>query len=170
MKRCPECGRTYTETDINFCLDDGELLMLSAVDAPERQSAGSPFIDDTPPTLVINSPRETNPATWSASPVVGTQSQDIQGRFGTASLSGPRDKTLPTISLILAISSCFLVCCSGGIWLGLPAAVVGFLGMRNADNDPGRYGGRGLAIGGMVLGIVTFLSSVVFLVFGLLSG
>ena len=169
MKRCPECGRTYTETDINFCLDDGELLMLSAVDAPERQSAGSPFNDDTPPTLVISSPRETNPGTWSAYPAAGTQSQDIQRQVGTAYLSGPRDTTLPTIALALAITSVFFLCCYGGIWLGLPAAVVGFLGMRNADNDPGRYGGRGLAIGGMIIGIVTFLVSVVFLL-GLLSG
>jgi len=53
------------------------------------------------------------------------------------------------------------LCCYGGIWLGLPAAVLGFLGVRNAGNDPGKYGGRGMAVGGMVLGIVTFLISII---------
>jgi hypothetical protein len=71
--------------------------------------------------------------------------------------------------LILGVISMFMVCCAGGIWLGLPAAVVGFIAMKNADNDPTRYGGRGLAIGGLVLGIVTFLASVFFLIFGQLS-
>lgn len=83
---------------------------------------------------------------------------------------GPKDQTLPTISLVLSILACFLVCCSGGIWLGLPAAIVGFLGMRNADREPEKYGGRGLAIGGMVLGIVTFLGSIVFLLISVISG
>ena len=69
---------------------------------------------------------------------------------------------MPTIALILGILSMLLICCYGGIWLGLPAAVVGFLGMRNADNDNSRYGGRGLAIGGMVLGVISFLMSVIF--------
>ena len=36
---------------------------------------------------------------------------------------------------------------------------VGFIGLRNADSDTSRYGGRGLAIGGMVLGTITFLAS-----------
>ncbi len=69
----------------------------------------------------------------------------------------------------MGVISCFLVCCAGGIWLGLPAAIVGFLAMRNAEREPSRYGGRGLAIAGMVLGIVTFLASVFFLIFGQLS-
>ena len=33
--------------------------------------------------------------------------------------------------------------------------------MRNADSDPARYGGRGMAIGGMVLGVVSLLGSIV---------
>jgi len=36
--------------------------------------------------------------------------------------------------------------------------------MRNADNDPARYGGRGLAIGGMVLGAVTAVLSIIHII------
>jgi hypothetical protein len=62
-----------------------------------------------------------------------------------------------------------MVCCAGGIWLGVPAAVLGFLGLRNAENNPMRYSGRGMAIGGIVLGIITFLASVLFIIFGQLA-
>ena len=61
------------------------------------------------------------------------------------------------------------MCCYGGIWLGVPAAVLGFLGMKNADRDPGRYEGRGLAIAGMVLGGVSLLASVAFAFIAILS-
>jgi len=76
---------------------------------------------------------------------------------------------LPYIALSLGLASAVLVCCYGGIWLGLPAVVTGFIGMRNADSDPGQYSGRGLAVAGMVLGIITFLASFIFLIFGLLA-
>jgi hypothetical protein len=55
------------------------------------------------------------------------------------------------------------VCCYGGIYLGAPAAVVGFIGMKNADSDPNRYAGRGMAIAGLVIGAITFLISMVIL-------
>lgn len=86
-----------------------------------------------------------------------------------AAYGGTRDQTLATVSLILGIVSCFLVCCAGGIYLGLPAAILGYIALRNSDTHPDRYTGRGLAIGGMVLGIITFLASLFFLIFGQLS-
>jgi len=51
----------------------------------------------------------------------------------------------------------------------LPAAIVGFIAMRNVDSNPGKYAGRGMAIAGMILGIVAFMASVVFLIFSRLS-
>lgn len=137
-----------------------------------ERSGTSGFADDAPPTLVMDSPRVTNPSAWQASPPALWQnpSPAVQSVFGTSPHFSKRDQTLPTISLVLAILSIFLVCCSGGIWLGLPAAVVGFMGMRNVESNPSRYGGRGLAIAGMVIGIVTFLASVVFLIFSVISG
>jgi NO-binding membrane sensor protein with MHYT domain len=62
-----------------------------------------------------------------------------------------------------------LMCCYGGIWLGLPAAVIGFLGMRNADADPNKYSGRGMAVGGMVLGVITFFASIIFGIIALIA-
>ena len=71
--------------------------------------------------------------------------------------------------MALGVASLIMVCCYGGLWLGVPAAVVGFLAMRNADRDPDRYGGRGLAIAGLVIGIITFIISILFIFLGLVA-
>lgn len=162
MKQCRVCNQTYTDDQLNFCLNDGELLTQMYGEPQQR-----PFSDDSPPTLVMNEARVTNPATWqppSAPPAVwqGQQQQpNLQNPlFNSPRFVHSRDQTLPTISLILGILSMPLICCYGGIWLGLPAAIIGFLGMRNADSNSSQYGGRGMAIAGMVLGAVSFLISV----------
>lgn len=146
MKQCPRCNQTYTDDDLNFCLNDGELLTS---------------FNDAPPTVFMDPPRVTGQTSWqNAPPPAPWQgSQNVQNTpFGVPAFAQSRDQTLPTIALVLGILSVLMICCYGGIWLGLPAAVVGFLGMRNADSDPTRYTGRGMAIGGMVLGIVSFLA------------
>jgi hypothetical protein len=35
MKRCPSCNRTYTDTSLNFCLEDGTPLISDAVPASD---------------------------------------------------------------------------------------------------------------------------------------
>lgn len=174
MKRCPKCGQQYGDPDLNFCLNDGELLMQLA-DTSFGSTFGreqpSAFADDAPPTVMMNDPRATNPTGWggSSSPVPWqTQSPVYQPpQPGLLHYTRRLDLTLPTVSLVLGISSIIFVCCYGGLWLGLPAAVVGYMGLRNADADPTKYGGRGLAIGGMVIGIITFILSMI-LIFGIL--
>ncbi len=63
--------------------------------------------------------------------------------------TGGVNQTLPIVSLVLGIVS---LCCYTG-WVTGPAALItGYLGMKNANNDPANYGGKTLAIVGMVLG------------------
>ena len=172
MKRCPKCGQTYTEPDLNFCLNDGELLMLS-----EHFGSGSgasrPFTDDAPPTIMMNDPRATNPTGWpggTSSPAPSNQSTTPayqSPQFEITQTSRSLDQTLPTVSLILGIFALIFICCYGGLWLGIPAAIVGFIGMRNSERDPSRFGGRGLAIAGLVLGIITVVMSVLMIVLGI---
>ena len=171
MKRCPKCGQTYSEPDLNFCLNDGELLM-QAQDAGFGGGTSRPFADDAPPTIMMNDPRATNPAGWAggSSPTPYTQNTTPAynpPQFGMAHVSRSLDQTLPTVSLVLGVASLIFICCYGGLWLGIPAAIVGFMGMRNADSDPSRFGGRGLAIAGLILGIITFIMSMLILVLGL---
>jgi hypothetical protein len=164
MKQCPRCKQTYSDDQLNFCLEDGELLTAFAQEPPLSR-----YKDDTPPTLLMNDPRATNPTDWPQSPPSPPPATWQAKPFGSPAFTQSRDRTMPTISLILGILSILLVCCYGGIWLGLPAAVLGFLGMRNADNDPSRYTGRGMAVGGMVLGVISLLASIVFAIIGIAS-
>lgn len=162
MKICPRCNQTYADENQNFCLNDGELL---------RQ-----YEDDAPPTVLIDGARSTNPNDWqqyeaprSAPPAPWQQAPVQNPTFGAPGFVQSADKTLPTVSLALGVLGVLLLCCHGGFPLGLAAIITGFLGMRNADADPGRYGGRGMAIGGMILGVVALLSSIVFILIALVA-
>jgi hypothetical protein len=164
MKQCPRCKQTYSDDQLNFCLEDGELLTAFSQEPPPAR-----YREDPPPTLLMNEPRVTNPTNWpqtpSAQPPARWQPENVAtSPFGSPGLTRSRDQTLPTIAMILGILSMPLVCCFGGIWLGLPAAGLGFMGLRNVDRDPSKYSGRGMAIAGMVLGVVSFLSSLVWLI------
>lgn len=168
MKKCLRCGQTYADDSLNFCLSDGEML----VQAGGFEPSPTQYADDSPPTIMMDQPRATNPIDWAASgpPQWPGDTQVARTPLqGMASYGVSRDQTLPTVSLVLGIISCLLVCCAGGIYVGLPAAIVGFLALRNIDSRPDKYTGRGLAIGGMVLGIITFLASLFFLIVGQLS-
>jgi hypothetical protein len=167
MKRCLKCGQTYVDETLNYCLEDGEILIReTGYDPPPTL-----FADDSPPTLVMDQPRVTNPIDWGQSPLAHPQvmSPERNPQYAMAGYGTPKDQTLPNVSLALGILSIFLVCCAGGILLGLPAAIVGFIALKNVDSNPAKYSGRGMAIAGMVIGIVTFLASVLFLIVGQLS-
>lgn len=72
MKKCPSCGRTYTDPALNFCLQDGAVLEQGTVStfgneetvvigqSPSTNPGGSPY----------GSQKTTNqpPNTWSAAP------------------------------------------------------------------------------------------------------
>lgn len=177
MKKCPRCGQSYADADLNFCLNDGELLAYFSDPIPGGPFSDEPpptrFADDSPPTLMMNSPRDTNPVGWAGSaPVVPWQTQTPvyqSPQFGMQQYGRVGDQTLPTVSLVLGIFACLFICCFGGIWLGLPAAIVGFLGLKNSEKDPGRFSGRGLAIAGLVIGLITFVISIIHLIASVLA-
>ncbi|HEY8559948.1 MAG TPA: DUF4190 domain-containing protein [Pyrinomonadaceae bacterium] len=73
-----------------------------------------------------------------------------------AAVSGV-NQTLPIVSLVFGILS---VCCYVSPITGLVALITGFLGMKNANNAPNQYGGKTLAIVGMILGGLFFLVGV----------
>lgn len=160
MKICPACDRTYTDGHQNFCLHDGATLIAST--------------DDAPPTLLMNQARttqtnwenyETSPP-WQNQPLQPKQTAPFQQNqsFHPAQYQTP-NQTLPIVSLVLGISAIVLFCCYGGIPLGAAAIVTGYLGLKNANENPQQNGGRGLAIAGIILGAIGLLFSIgIFLV------
>lgn len=147
MKRCPRCGETYTDQDINFCLNDGELLSRLTDSRPSA-------FDDSPPTVVLDQARITNPIGWSAQAPPPTQYQPPQGQiFSPYAMPTSPDQTLATVSLAAGAASITIGwCCSSGLLLGPAAMIVGFIALSQNKKDPQSYGGRGLAIGGIVAG------------------
>lgn len=97
------------------------------------------------------------------SPEAGWQNQDVGANAPLQSppVSG-QNKTLPIVSLILGIVS---LCCYVSPLTGIAALITGFLGMKNANSDPIQYGGKGLAIAGMVLGALFFLIGMAYWIF-----
>ncbi len=81
-----------------------------------------------------------------------------------------QNQTLPIISLVCGVLAFVLICCYGGFPFGIAALITGFLGIQNFNKDPMNFGGKGLAIAGMILGGISFLLSVVFLIFGIALG
>ena len=80
---------------------------------------------------------------------------------------GGENKILPIISLVLGILS---LCCYVSPITGIAALVTGFLGMKNANNDPANYGGKTLAIVGMILGGLFFFVGIAYYIFVFLLG
>src|SRR5258708_19151211 len=117
MKRCPRCSQTYTDDELNFCLNDGEFLTnLDANPAPTH------FVDDSPPTIAMDPTRVTNPTNWPISPPPTQWQQPqsmVQQQVGQQQMFVPYaasmspSQTLAVVSLCLGIGSVTVRwCCS----------------------------------------------------------
>ena len=153
MKTCPRCNQTYTDEQLNFCLNDGELLMQTV-------GASRPF-DDSPPTVMMNDARVTNPTNWQA-PIVPWQNPQTgfqPGPTPSYQTAPSPNQTLAIVSLGLGVASITIGwCCSLGLILSPAALITGFIALSQIKKDPQRNGGRGLAIGGMVTGAFYILA------------
>ncbi len=157
MKVCPVCSQSYTNDEQNFCLNDGVRLN---------------DIDDAPPTVMMDPPRVTNQGNWQTNdPVSSWQNQqNIQNQpFMSPAFVKGKDQTLPVVSLVLGVLSVVLICCYGGIPFGIGALITGYLGLNNTNKDSMQYGGRGLAIAGLILGAISLFGSFVFIIFAVLG-
>ncbi len=171
MKKCPRCGQTYTESAINFCLNDGELLSYLADDAPKTvlQNAPLSFTDDSPPTEFLDRARVTSETNWPphASPIqYQSPQQDAQPIFSQYPMNVSPDQTLAIVSLGLGVGSMTVGwCCSLGLVLAPAAIIIGFISLSQIKKNPQTKGGRGFAIGGMVVGSIFLACYLLYLLF-----
>ncbi len=163
MKYCPKCNETYKDEYLNFCLNDGELL---------NEMSG----DDAPPTVMFDQARVTSDSSWNEQNTNFSDFNPQNQQIYQQPFSSPvpmtmvgKDKTLPTISLVLGAVSIVFSCCYIGILAGPAAMILGFMGMNNAKNNPEIYGGKELAIIGMILGGISFVLAILFLFLGVLG-
>ncbi len=139
--------------------DEAATMIHSPISTPFEPPA--PAFEPKPPAPVFESPApafETPIAApvaeWTPPPApdANWQNQDIGSNTPfqpPAAGTGSVNQTLAIVSLILGIVS---LCCYIG-WLTGPAALItGFLSIKNINRDPNAYGGKGLAIAGMIIG------------------
>lgn len=128
----------------------------------------------TPPAPAFNPPpMASQQDDWSAPPppIAGWENQEIgQNTPFNPPVAGSagQNQTLGIVTLVLGIVS--LLCL--GFLTGIPAMITGYLTLKNVKNDPVQYGGKVLAIVGMVLAALGILWSVLyaaFLVFAIVA-
>ena len=163
MKICPSCRQTYTDDDLNFCLTDGSFL--TAV------SSGN-----EPKTIYMDQTRVTNPTNWGQEqqsyqpPAVWGDRQTVQQQQVNSPMRiHSQNQTLPIISLILGLVGFLLVCCHAGLPLGTAAVITGVIAMNQEKNDPQSYGGRGLAIGGIITGAISLVIGLGFIILAIIG-
>ena len=85
-----------------------------------------------------------------------------------AAVAGPRTDGLAIGALIAGILSlvCFWPFCLG-IILGPAAAIMGFISRQRIAASSGTVGGGGLALAGLILGIVGFIASAGWAIFSI---
>lgn len=96
------------------------------------------------------------PAAWS--PVATAPAQHAHPHALQADPAAPHAYAVQGRQQGMAVAA--LVCGIAGVFIppaGLAAIVLGAVAMSNADRDPQRFGGKGMAVTGLVLGILFFL-------------
>lgn len=162
MKVCPVCKKTYDDENLNFCLEDGEILKKVGEDAP--------------PTVFMNQARTTNQNwadyepknQWQNQPLAINQPYGVVGQNPQYAVQG-QNQTLAIVSLSLGILGIVLICCWGGIPLGTGAVVTGYLAYNNVKREPAVYGGGSMAMGGMITGGISLLLGLGLIVITLIS-
>lgn len=78
--------------------------------------------------------------------------------------AGGQNQTLAIVSLVLGILS--IICC--GVLTGIPALITGFMAKNKAEQNPVEFGGRGMALAGMItggIGIVLGILGIIYYIF-----
>jgi len=171
MKRCPTCNQQFTDEWLTFCTQDG----TSLVDMPVGPN-------DPPPTLVYPSmPPSVSPAeqptldfpdAYKPPPVQMAAQQSIQPGWKPppppAYASQPQ-KSLAVLSMVLGIVSITIgMCCYFGVLTSPVALGLGVFSLYQIKQDPSKYGGKGMAIAGIVTGALYFVfAALIVLIWGL---
>jgi Domain of unknown function (DUF4190) len=131
--------------------------------AADEPVSPPPFAE--PETVIQPPPFATPPAPaaeWAPTPApdAAWQNQEIGSNTPfqppATGIEG-ESKGLALGSLICGILSC--LCCLS-VLTGPAAVIMGFIAKKNVDENPKQYGGRGMAVAGMITGAVGFLIGV----------
>lgn len=73
-----------------------------------------------------------------------------------------QNKTLAIVSLVLGILG-MTVCC-GGLLPSIAAIITGVMARGKVNENPGEYGGSGMALGGLITGVIGLVLGIVIII------
>jgi len=141
---------------------------------PPPFEPSTPVFDAVP--SAFDTPAAAPVAEWTPPPAPDASWQNQQIGSNTpfqpppAGVAG-ENKTLAIVSLVAGILG-VTICC-GGLIPSIVAIITGYMARSKAAENPAEYGGAGLAMGGMITGVVGLVLGIVLIilqiVFGVLS-
>jgi hypothetical protein len=162
MKRCPTCNQEFTDEWLTFCTQDGTSLV--EVDSATKEPP--PTLWRSPPMPPRVSPTEQPtldmPEGGYRAPLAPfSQPQPLESGWTPppppAYPVAPQ-QGLAIASLVLGIVSITVGwCCSFGVLTGPIAIILGIISLVQIKNEPAKFGGKNMAIAGIVTGGLYFV-------------
>jgi hypothetical protein len=173
MKRCPTCNQQFTDEWLTFCTQDGSSLVEvtgSSNEPPPTIAYSAPMPPSVSP---LEQPTMDYPGGYKPPPVQMSSPQSMQPGWSPPpppAYAAQPQKTMALFSMILGIVSITIGLCYFGILTGPIAIVLGIISLFQIKKDPNRYGGKGMAIAGIVTGAISFVFvALIILILGLLG-
>lgn len=156
MKRCPVCNATYDDPYLSFCPNDGTPLVRMSPDEAHTVLMSSRETDPAA-TVASNLPPAPQPYGWAhETPAQWTPPPP-------PAIRGPatQQQTLAVASMILGLVGITFGWICGGPFFALLALVMGIVALFQIKKDPVRYGGKPMALIGLILGALVLAIYVV---------
>jgi hypothetical protein len=165
MKRCPTCNQTFSETWLSFCTQDGTTLIDDSVSTseppPTIMSQAPPLAPNPNPQSNWNTPSgglgsgqfpepKPVPSAWQPPPPPVYISGQTQG--------------LAVASMVMGIFTITIGWCYLGIVTGPIAIGLGIYTLLQIKKYPDKFGGKPMAITGIVLSSIYVLIVAFFIV------
>lgn len=172
-------GFIEDETKVNVSKNAPPSPFNEPVAADYRSNSAPPFKEPEP--MFNESPSSFNQSSFGNSqpmqqtewtpppaPDIGWQNQSIgQNTPFQPPMVGGQNQTLAIVSLVCGILS--IVCCWFSILVGPAGFITGYMAKSRADQNPAQYGGRGMALAGMITGGIGTALGLLFIILQLLG-
>ena len=168
MKHCPTCNTNFVDDDLGYCTDDGTVLVPGDASS-SSESQPTRIFAEAPPTMAMPPPRKTEYR-------VGAPANQPQARppYQWANESPPAwtppappipysairqqpQQTMAIVSLVFGIAAITFGWICGGPAFGLLAVILGLVALSQIKRNPVQYGGKPMALGGLITGGIVLL-------------
>ncbi len=150
--------------------ETAESLGTSPVQSVAVEPPAPPFVEDVAPPMIVN--EQPQPHVEAPPPPFPYPQKDSVPDAGqmmtpTSDTGAVQSKGLALASMICGILSC--LCCVS-ILTGPAGVIMGFMARGKAKNDPVNYGGAGLALVGMITGVLGFIGNIIVILYIYIAG